>query len=169
MCQCNPSYTGRYCETFIPPPTSINFTLAIQNCNEGRECAECALDIIAQFEESTDEFFMINPMEDSRLPEGTQLLTNLHENTIGFQLPAGFCTSRNCSHTVVIINGTDDRAGYEITSKYLPEIHSMVPASHVTQREREGSTQQLSSVNLIPGCSGSHLCSSNEKLRVVWE
>ena len=170
MCQCNPSYTGRYCETFIPPPTSANFTQAIQNCNDGRECAECALDIISQFEESTEEFFMINPTEDSRLPEGTQLVTDLHENTIGFQLPAGFCRSRNCSHTVVIINGTNDRAGYDITSKHLsghsrnaqPSFKAFSATSLLCEnrwRER-GCDQKLPSVYFIPGYSWSHLWSS---------
>ena len=122
-CQCNPPYSGTYCERCSGSDECT------ENCDINAVCAQCALDVIAPYVMTLtqEEFFSDGLLDREGIPSGSTF--NLTGDTYQLVLPPAnqFCdgvmeSATRCP-TIVIINGTSE-VDYEIAGK-LSYIHTL--------------------------------------------
>lgn len=114
-CQCNPPYSGTYCER------CSGSNECTENCDINLVCAQCALDVIEPYAMTLtqEEFFGDGLLMREGIPSGSRF--NQSGGTYQLILPPAetFCdrvTEANRCPTIVIINGTSD-VDYQINGE----------------------------------------------------
>lgn len=114
-CQCNPPYSGTYCER------CSGSNECTENCDINLVCAQCALDVIEPYAMTLtqEEFFSDGLLMREGIPPGSRFAQI--GDTYQLILPPAetFCsqvTEANRCPTIVIINGTS-AVDYEINGE----------------------------------------------------
>ena len=111
-CECEDPYFGQFCE-----PCSGSNICFDNNCDSNRDCANCAINIIANAADtiSSTDFFTNKVVDSELLPMGSRLMFDMDTNASLVTLPMSHCSA--CENGAVIISGTE-MADYEINGKH---------------------------------------------------